>query len=175
MEGAGARGRCGGPTAPDTPAPRGSCGTLRCRRSRGFAACSGSGSATRRAVPGTTRCCGVSAGCRSACRSATPDRGEVPFLIGARRDDLGLPAAWHPGGADLRVEVHVVRAMQHVRLQIEPVPTLPVGPSSAALATQIGDTIKARWNFQAEVVIVPTGSLPRFEMKARRFFRITEG
>jgi phenylacetate-CoA ligase len=74
------------------------------------------------------------------------------------------------GVAEFRVELLAVKAMQHVRIEIDPAPALD--PSAvASLAGRIADTIKSRWHFQAEVVAVPCGSLPRFEMKARRFVR----
>jgi phenylacetate-CoA ligase len=75
------------------------------------------------------------------------------------------------GVAEFRVELRTARAMQHVRIEIEPVPSLDVGAVSQ-LVGRIGEIIKARWHFQAEVVVVPTGSLPRFEMKGRRFVRL---
>ncbi len=74
------------------------------------------------------------------------------------------------GVAEFRIELRAVKAMQHIRIEIEPHPTL--GTSDVAtLVAQIGDTIKTRWHFQAEVVAATCGSLPRFEMKARRFIR----
>jgi phenylacetate-coenzyme A ligase PaaK-like adenylate-forming protein len=55
-------------------------------------------------------------------------------------------------------------------MEIEP--NAALGASDVtSLITQVGDTIKTRWHFQAEVIAVAPGSLPRFEMKARRFFR----
>ena len=78
------------------------------------------------------------------------------------------------GVAEYRIEVRSVKSMQHLRIQIEPSPDLPGTGTGARLAAQIAGLIKDRWNFQAEVESVATGSLPRFEMKGRRFFRIEE-
>jgi phenylacetate-CoA ligase len=72
--------------------------------------------------------------------------------------------------AEFRIELRTVKAMQHIKIEIEPVPALASG-EIAPLISRIGEIIKGRWHFQAEVVAVPTGSLPRFEMKGRRFVR----
>jgi phenylacetate-coenzyme A ligase PaaK-like adenylate-forming protein len=61
--------------------------------------------------------------------------------------------------------------MQHVKIEIEPSPALGAGDLNA-LVSQIAETIKSRWHFQAEVVAVAAGSLPRYEMKGRRFVRL---
>ncbi|MGE5195029.1 MAG: phenylacetate--CoA ligase family protein [Deltaproteobacteria bacterium] len=74
------------------------------------------------------------------------------------------------GVAEFRIELQTVKAMQHIKIEIEPVPALGVS-AVEQLVAQIGDMIRARWNFQAEIVAVKTGSLPRFEMKGRRFIR----
>ena len=74
------------------------------------------------------------------------------------------------GVAEFRIELRTVKAMQHVRIEIEPTPALS-GNEVAELVDHIGETIKSRWHFQAEVIAVDTGSLPRFEMKGRRFVR----
>jgi phenylacetate-CoA ligase len=74
------------------------------------------------------------------------------------------------GVVEFRVELLSVKAMQHVRVEIEPAPALDAG-ALASLLGRIAETIKNRWHFQAEVVAAPCGSLPRFEMKAKRFVR----
>lgn len=68
---------------------------------------------------------------------------------------------------EFRIEVRDDRAMQHVRVEVEPVSG---AERLEELCRRIGTAIRDRWSFQAEVVCV-TG-LPRFEMKARRFFRL---
>jgi len=75
------------------------------------------------------------------------------------------------GVAEFRIELRAIKAMQHVRIEIEPVRALDAG-GVAQLLAQIAETIKGRWHFQAEVVAVTAGSLPRFEMKGRRFVRV---
>jgi phenylacetate-CoA ligase len=74
------------------------------------------------------------------------------------------------GVAEFRIELQAVKAMQHVRIEIEPAQALAPG-AVTELIDRIGETIKIRWHFQAEVVAVAAGSLPRFEMKGRRFVR----
>jgi phenylacetate-CoA ligase len=73
--------------------------------------------------------------------------------------------------AEFRIELRTGKAMQHVKIAIEPAASLDAS-SVAKLTVQVAETIKSRWHFQAEVVAVPTGSLPRFEMKGRRFHRL---
>lgn len=72
---------------------------------------------------------------------------------------------------EFRIELTEQRAMNHVRILIEPRAN---GAEREQLSKRIGETVRDRWNFQAEVEVVPAGSLPRFEMKARRFVRIVK-
>jgi phenylacetate-CoA ligase len=72
--------------------------------------------------------------------------------------------------AEFRIELRTVKAMQELRIQLEPVAELSE-QAVARLTQEVSATIKQRWHFQAEVTAVPHGSLPRFEMKARRFIR----
>jgi phenylacetate-CoA ligase len=74
--------------------------------------------------------------------------------------------------AEYRIEVRTQREMQHLKLEIEPQPLSAENPES--LITRIRRTIKDRLNFQPEVVAVPPGSLPRFELKGQRFFRSSD-
>ncbi|MGZ0170375.1 MAG: phenylacetate--CoA ligase family protein [Planctomycetales bacterium] len=74
---------------------------------------------------------------------------------------------------EFRIEVRTVRAMHQILLQLEPRPELSeVGADALALAVK--NTIKDRLNFQPEVQLVEQNSLPRFELKGRRFFRVDE-
>ncbi|MDP1799199.1 MAG: AMP-binding protein [Planctomycetaceae bacterium] len=70
-----------------------------------------------------------------------------------------------PAIVEFRIVVTTQRAMTHVRLEIE--------TDSAAddVTRQLMQAVKGRLNFQPEVVAVPAGSLPRFEMKAQRVVR----
>jgi phenylacetate-CoA ligase len=74
---------------------------------------------------------------------------------------------------EFRIEVRTVRAMHQVLLQLEPRPELSTDEADA-LAQLVKNTIKDRLNFQPEVQIVEQNSLPRFELKGRRFFRVDE-
>jgi phenylacetate-CoA ligase len=59
--------------------------------------------------------------------------------------------------------------MQHVRLEIEP----DAATDTPSLKDNLTATIKQRLQFQAEIKFVPAGTLPRFEMKARRLVHET--
>ncbi len=65
---------------------------------------------------------------------------------------------------EFRIVITTHRAMPHVRLEIEPAPTT----AEDELGARLAQAIKDRLNFQPEVRLMPPGSLPRFEMKARR-------
>ncbi|MBS0202689.1 MAG: AMP-binding protein [Planctomycetes bacterium] len=71
---------------------------------------------------------------------------------------------------EFRIVVARQREMNHVKLELEPDARLSAADLDS-LAARIGKTIKERLQFQAEVVLVGAGSLPRFEMKARRLVR----
>ena len=70
--------------------------------------------------------------------------------------------------AEYRIEVREVRSMHQLKLEIEPTPEANVD----TLVGRVSRTIKDRLNFQPEVSTVPVGSLPRFELKGRRFNRV---
>ncbi len=73
---------------------------------------------------------------------------------------------------EFRIEVRIVRSMQHMKIEIEP--AAAIGPDTIReLVTSVERSIKDRLNFQAEVVAVESDSLPRFELKGRRFFRLS--
>jgi phenylacetate-CoA ligase len=72
-----------------------------------------------------------------------------------------------PDVTEFRIVVTRLREMQHIRLEMEPQP----GIDTESLAQNVAATIKQKLQFQAEVTVVPTGSLPRFEMKAKRLVR----
>ena len=72
-----------------------------------------------------------------------------------------------PDVTEFRIVVTRLREMQHIRLELEPQP----GIDTESLAQNVAATIKQKLQFQAEVTVVPTGSLPRFEMKAKRLVR----
>lgn len=70
-----------------------------------------------------------------------------------------------PAIVEFRIVVTTQRAMTHVRLDIE--------TDDSMTAPALTQSIKDRLNFHPEVRTVPAGSLPRFEMKARRVVRET--
>ncbi len=71
---------------------------------------------------------------------------------------------------EFRIVVSRQREMNHVRLDIEPNAALDES-AGIALAEGLSKAIKQRLQFHADVVLLPHGSLPRFEMKARRLVR----
>ncbi len=75
-----------------------------------------------------------------------------------------------PDVCEFRIDVDTVRAMQRVRTQLEPANDLPED-GATQLLEEIGGRIKDRLNFNAELSLVEPNSLPRFELKGRRFFR----
>ncbi|QDT66560.1 phenylacetate--CoA ligase family protein [Calycomorphotria hydatis] len=72
-----------------------------------------------------------------------------------------------PEVAEYRVTVTTKNAMPHLKFEIEPTP----GTAIDQLQSQLNRAIKDRLNFQAEMVPVAEGSLPRFELKGKRFVR----
>jgi phenylacetate-CoA ligase len=74
-----------------------------------------------------------------------------------------------PTIAEYRITVQTRRAMQHLHIEIEP--TADEADHSTDLVTTVEKTIKDRLNFHAEITAVAPNSLPRFELKGRRFFR----
>ena len=69
--------------------------------------------------------------------------------------------------SEFRIVVTRHREMQHIRLELDPHPEADI----SNLAEQVTIAVKERLQFHAEVILVPTGSLPRFEMKAKRVVR----
>jgi phenylacetate-CoA ligase len=77
-----------------------------------------------------------------------------------------------PDIADYRVHLDSRGPMLELELQVEPEPEC-VEP--AVIPARLAEAIHASLNLRVPIKIVPPGSLPRFEMKARRWVRITEG
>ena len=75
-----------------------------------------------------------------------------------------------PEIVEFRIVVSRQREMNHIRIDIEPQPLLDASVQ-ATLADRLAMTIKQRLQFHAEIALTPTGSLPRFEMKAKRLIR----
>jgi phenylacetate-CoA ligase len=72
--------------------------------------------------------------------------------------------------AEFRIVVSSQREMNHIRLELEPQADI-TDDQCRSLGGLVSKTIKERLQFQAEIALVPVGSLPRFEMKARRLVR----
>lgn len=68
--------------------------------------------------------------------------------------------------AEFRIVVQQVRAMPHLRIDLEPVASPP-----ADWLTRVEQALAAQFPFQIEIRSLPPGTLPRFEMKARRLVR----
>jgi phenylacetate-CoA ligase len=69
-----------------------------------------------------------------------------------------------PDVVEYRVHVHQAESLPVLRIEIEPLPSA----SANGLAEQVSRAIRDEMLFRAEVTTVPAGTLPRFEMKARR-------
>jgi phenylacetate-CoA ligase len=69
-----------------------------------------------------------------------------------------------PEVAEYRVEVDESSPLAALRIDIEPV----ADAAADSLGDRIGQALRDKFLFRADVRVVPTGSLPRFEMKARR-------
>lgn len=74
-----------------------------------------------------------------------------------------------PEVAEFRLNVFEDGALTQVRLDVEPAPEV-TDPNG--LCERVAHTLHASLSFRADVRHVPAGSLPRFEMKAKRFVRI---
>ena len=75
-----------------------------------------------------------------------------------------------PEVVEFRLHVSTRRAMPHLRIELEPRPNL--SPEViAAVQSRIETACLDRLHFRAEVVVVASGSLPRFDLKARRLIR----
>jgi phenylacetate-CoA ligase len=74
-----------------------------------------------------------------------------------------------PEIAEFRCEVTSGGALTQVKLEIEPLG--PVAGDGAELCGRVGRAVQAALSFRPDVVIVPRDSLPRFELKSKRFVR----
>jgi phenylacetate-CoA ligase len=71
-----------------------------------------------------------------------------------------------PEVAEFRVEVETLRSLPVLRVQLE-----PAAGTAAGIAERVDRAIRDELLFRAEVTVVAPGSLPRFEMKARRLVK----
>jgi phenylacetate-CoA ligase len=77
-----------------------------------------------------------------------------------------------PEVAEYRVTLDLRGAMHELTLEIEPAAD---SRNSLALPARIAGRLHALLNLRVPVRLVSPGELPRFEMKARRWVRLTEG
>lgn len=78
----------------------------------------------------------------------------------------------HPEVTEYRVKVDSRGPMLQLSIEVEP---LEDALDSAQLQRRLEETFQAQLNLRVPVEVSRPGSLPRFEMKARRWVRITEG
>ena len=76
-----------------------------------------------------------------------------------------------PEIAEFGVEVTQNASLAKVNLKLEPLPTVT---DPAGLSDRVRKALQETLSFKADVQMMPPGSLPRFEMKAKRFVKKTE-
>jgi phenylacetate-CoA ligase len=77
----------------------------------------------------------------------------------------------YPEVAEYRVQLDCRGAMTELSLEVEATAN---SASLASLPRRLEQSIQAALNLRVSVVLLPPGSLPRFEMKAKRWVRVTE-
>jgi phenylacetate-CoA ligase len=73
--------------------------------------------------------------------------------------------------AEFQVEIFERRSLWEIRAQIE----VEGGSNAEEVKARVEKSLSLRLGLRAEVALVPAGSLPRFELKARRFRILREG
>jgi phenylacetate-CoA ligase len=71
-----------------------------------------------------------------------------------------------PEIAEYQVEVSRSRSLLEISVRVE---ALPGGAEAETLAARVQEALHGVFNLRVPVALVPAGSLPRFEMKARRW------
>jgi phenylacetate-CoA ligase len=77
----------------------------------------------------------------------------------------------YPEVIEYRVQLDCRQAMPELSLEVE---TVANSPGAASLPHRLEQSFQTSLNLRVPVVLVPAGSLPRFEMKAQRWVRVTE-
>jgi phenylacetate-CoA ligase len=101
--------------------------------------------------------------------------GRVDDMITIRGNNL-FPSSLeslireHPEINEFRVTIDARQTLHQLRIELEPV---TISPESQSCLKKIEKAVKDRMNFHAEILLVQPGTLPRFEMKAKRFQRLT--
>ena len=70
---------------------------------------------------------------------------------------------------EFRIETFEQQAMRTLKLFIEPVSDQAL---SVGLPEKVSDRVRERIGLRPEIELVAPGSLPRFELKAKRFFKL---
>ena len=70
------------------------------------------------------------------------------------------------GVAEYRVDVYSEKSLTELSIQIEPA----AGQDPAALSHRVAAALQYAFGLRIEVSTVPTGALPRFEAKSKRWF-----
>jgi phenylacetate-CoA ligase len=101
--------------------------------------------------------------------------GRIDDMITVRGNNVfpaGLEAVIRkfPEVAEFRVTISGAGALAEVKIELEPANE---SLSGQQLAERVARAVQNTLSFRAQVLTVPCGSLPRFEMKARRFIRQT--
>jgi phenylacetate-CoA ligase len=74
-----------------------------------------------------------------------------------------------PDIEEFRVEISAQSSMQQMKIILEP---SPAASALQGLAERVGQRVRERIGLRAQVETVTPGSLPRFELKAKRFFKV---
>ena len=69
---------------------------------------------------------------------------------------------------EFRVEISTRDSMQQMKLVLEP----RANETTDNLAARVEQRVRERIGLRAEVEVAPVGSLPRFELKAKRFYNV---
>ena len=75
-----------------------------------------------------------------------------------------------PEVSEYRVRLDCRRAMAELCLEVE---TAPGSPALPSLQRRLEQAFQTVLNLRVPVLLLPPGSLPRFEMKAQRWVRVT--
>jgi phenylacetate-CoA ligase len=74
----------------------------------------------------------------------------------------------HPHVAEFRVEIFKEREMNEINIKLELNPSVQSPDIASKIAQSVVEDLQARLMLSAKTTIVPCGSLPRFDMKAKR-------
>lgn len=97
---------------------------------------------------------------------------DMVFLRGVNLFPSAVDEIVHrfPDIQEYRVEIDSRGALDEMRILIEP--ASGVAAEGPDLCRRLAKAFRDTWNLRIDVVAVPAGQLPRFEMKARRWVRL---